>query len=408
MNEASATRRSACPGLYRLAPARDGFICRVKLALGTLTAGQARAIAAAARRHGSGVIDITSRANLQIRGLAAQAGDALADELVAAGLGAASAAADDVRNVMVSPSYGIDPQALLDTAPLARAILALLESRSAFHALSPKFSILIDGGESTAPLDHPHDIWLSAIDASRFAFGLAGTLRDAPLGWVSTEDALKAVTATIETFLAAAGGATRIRQLADPRAVAPPSLHPFENWRRSEPKALAHIGLHPHWVGARPPLGRLNPKRLEALAALAEEQTKAIIRLTPFQSVLLPDPIAPAAALTRLAEAGFITDAAHPLADLLACSGLSGCRSAHADTQADALSLAALGVGRNLHLSGCEKSCASARPAAHTLVAVAPGRYDLYRRAEGAASRFGEREASGLSLADAAARLADA
>ena len=209
MNEALPIRQSACPGLYRLAPARDGGICRVKVALGTLDAAQARALAIASRQWGNGIIEITSRANLQLRGIAATDGDALARHLLDAGLGATSSGADDVRNVMVSPSYGIDDQALLDTAPIARALLSLLDQRADFHALSPKFSILVDGGEATAPLHHPNDIWLAAVTRDTFALGLGGTLRDSPLGTVQAENVVATLATMIERFLAA--GASRMR-----------------------------------------------------------------------------------------------------------------------------------------------------------------------------------------------------
>ena len=417
MNEASPIRPSACPGLYRLAPARDGGICRVKLPMGTLDAGQARVVAAVARRYGNGVIEITSRSNLQLRGVASGEATALADTLYAAGLGAATAAADDVRNVMVSPSYGIDASARMDVTALATSILSRLETRSDFHALSPKFSLLVDGGESTAPLDHPNDITLTAIDGDRLALGLAGTLAQPPLGWLPLDSALLAITTIIERFLAAANadaGITRIRHLgAAAPLLAEGLLQPISLWQR--PQALpSYLGAHGEansdrsWIGARPPLGRLDPDRLAGLAALAESAGNGTVRFTPFQSLILPGVAEPNATLRRLEELGFVTAMSHPLAGMLACSGSTGCRSALADTQRDGLTLAGFGVGEGLHVSGCEKSCASARPAPLTLVAVAPGRYDLYRRAEDAGSRFGEKLASGLTVAAAARKLAKA
>ena len=70
-------RRSACPGLFRMAKALDGSICRVKLTFGNLSAGQARSVADAAQRFGNGVIEITNRANLQIRGVRPETENAL-------------------------------------------------------------------------------------------------------------------------------------------------------------------------------------------------------------------------------------------------------------------------------------------------------------------------------------------
>ncbi|CDP50549.1 Cobalamin biosynthesis protein CobG [Devosia sp. DBB001] len=410
MNEASPIRQSACPGLYRLAPARDGGICRVKVALGTLDAAQARALAAASRQWGNGIVEITSRANLQLRGIAVTDGDALARRLLDAGLGATSSGADDVRNVMVSPGYGIDDQALLDTAPIARALLSLLDQRADFHALSPKFSILVDGGEATAPLHHPNDIWLAAVTRDTFALGLGGTLRDSPLGTVQAENVVATLATMIERFLAT--GASRMRQLGDrARELADGLLDaPIAAGTRA---STSHFGIHPQspaifWIGARPPLGRLTPEMLEGLATLAEREGDGTIRLTPHQSVILPGLARPAATLAALEALGLVTAPDHPLSDMLACSGSAGCRSALADTQRDAVMLAGFGIRAGLHLSGCEKSCASAQAAPHTLVAVAPGRYDLYRRADGAASRFGEKLASSLTVAGIARKLAKA
>ncbi|MBN3793332.1 precorrin-3B synthase, partial [Burkholderia sp. Ac-20353] len=82
-----AVRPSACPGLVRVVPAADGGLCRIKLPGGRVDAAQARAIAAVARAHGSGVIEATNRANLQLRGIRDGEADALTRALLDAGLG---------------------------------------------------------------------------------------------------------------------------------------------------------------------------------------------------------------------------------------------------------------------------------------------------------------------------------
>ena len=116
-------RPSACPGLLRIVQALDGGICRVKLAGGILSSQQARAIAEAAERCASGVLELTNRSNLQIRGVLPGQQAELIERLLAAGLGPSNPAADDVRNLLLSPAAGLDPQALLDTRPLAAALL---------------------------------------------------------------------------------------------------------------------------------------------------------------------------------------------------------------------------------------------------------------------------------------------
>ncbi len=166
MNEhplANAVRPSACPGLLRIVAALDGGICRIKLAGGVISADQARAVAQAAERYAGGVIEATNRANLQIRGIGAQH-QPLIDSLLAAGLGPTAegsrcgselvgapnpasaesdvsrvSGADDVRNLMLSPSAGIDARMLIDTRPLAAQILASLQGQPRFHQLSAKF-----------------------------------------------------------------------------------------------------------------------------------------------------------------------------------------------------------------------------------------------------------------------------
>lgn len=160
----ASLRPSACPGLLRIVPALDGGICRVKLPGGVLRGAQARAIAEAARRHASGVLELTNRSNLQIRGVLPGQEAPLIDALLGAGLGPRVAAADDVRNLLLSPAAGLDPQARMDVRPLASQLLDLLQDTPALHALSPKFALQLDGGEALAMREHPHDLWLAAED----------------------------------------------------------------------------------------------------------------------------------------------------------------------------------------------------------------------------------------------------
>lgn len=211
-------RPSACPGLLRIVQALDGGICRVKLAGGAITAAQAHALADAAQAYAGGVIEATNRANLQIRGIGAEQ-EALIARLLAAGLGPSNAGGDDVRNLMLSPSAGIDPQMLFDTRPLAAQILATLENHPRFHELSAKFAVQLDGGEDLAMLEHHHDLWLSAFvrhGETLLAFGLAGCPGlDAPLAAVPLNQGHGLVVAVLEAFLdLATPEQTRMRHLS--------------------------------------------------------------------------------------------------------------------------------------------------------------------------------------------------
>lgn len=411
-------RPSACPGLLRIVPARDGGLCRVKLPGGRLTATQARAIAAASARWASGVLELTNRANLQLRGVHPDGADALVAALQAADLGPSDPAADDVRNLLLSPSAGRDPQQLRDVRPLAAELLALLEGDRRLHGLSPKFALQLDGGEALARLDHPHDVWLSAR-AEGYVLGLAGTPLDIPVGLIAPGQEVATVAQLLHRFLDLAGPEQhRMRQLLAQRPVAELlaglDLLPTPVTARALANTELRLGSHQqrqaglHWIGAQPALGRLPAKSLATVADLAEHHGNGDLHLTPWQGLLLPDvPVGQAPELlAALATLELTTDPAAPLARLIACTGSRGCAKGQADTKGDALRLAErLPAGVEVHLSGCPRSCALAGQAPHTLLAVAPGRYDLFVR-DATQTGPGRRRATHLSLDEAAAWLA--
>ena len=460
--------------------ARDGGLCRIKLPGGELRAEQALAIADAVDVHASGIVELTNRANLQLRGVRAGHEAVLSERLLRAGLGPQAsfhqapsgtvadteagpdalarqiAAADDVRNLMVSPSAGRDAQALFDTRPLAVQILALLQSERRFAALSPKFALLLDGGERLAMIDHPHDIWLSAMPAQGegpwFAFGLAGhpsARSGSALAAVRPAHVPALIRALLHTFLdlaqpdqtrmrhllAACGHDTILERVAARFDLRLRRAADVDAWRRAAADPALRFGAHRQrmanlWhVGGQPPLGRVDGATLRALARLAHAHGDGTLRITPWQSVLLPDVAEPSVADVEagLDTLGLVRYAAHPLARLIACAGSAGCARSHAATKADALTLAQhMPAGVEVHLSGCPRSCAAAHCAPYTLLAVAPGRYDLYRRSAhcdpetlrdhasspvdnaDAAQRFGRRIAAHLTIEQAAHLLGEA
>ncbi|MGH7031091.1 MAG: precorrin-3B synthase [Stellaceae bacterium] len=434
---------SACPGLFRIVSARDGGICRVKLPLGQLSAAKARAVADAAARFGSGIVEVTNRANLQIRGIRGDDAALLTRNLVDAGLGPARPEADDVRNVMVSPTAGIDRLQQIDALPIARELLAVMQSAEACRTLSAKFCVLVDGGESVAAVSHPHDIWLASMAGrTQMALGLAGAPPTAaddatPFVAVPADLAVGAVAASLALFAEAAVGdpaMTRFRHLLertsridffDRLAERLPAVvergAEIGAWRRPRPAPLGHVGVGEQrqaglvFIGAVPPLGRLSPDILVRLAEIAEEVGDGGVRLTPWQSVILPSVgrAVAARAVAALETAGLICDPAHPLGSIVACAGTRGCARARSDTKADALALArALGSGAAarplIHLSGCAKSCACAGVADLTLLAAAPGRYELFANAsDQRSSKFGRPVAGDLTVPQAAERLCE-
>jgi precorrin-3B synthase len=395
--------------LLRIVPALDGGICRIKLAGGVISSAQALAVATVAQNYAKGVIEATNRANLQIRGIGSEQ-DALIAGLLEAGLGPNNPDSDDVRNLMLSPTAGIDPSMLLDVRPLAAQILEALENNPRFHDLSPKFALTLDGGEGLVMLDHPHDLWLSVLnvdDEPLMAFGLAGCPgHDSPLAAVPVRNALELVVAVLELFLdLARPDQTRMRhllaevpvdqlleQLQQRLAVRLRTDPAIAQWRRPPTQRNRHIGIYPQVqsgkvaVGGVAPLGRLDPAMLASVARLAADFGDGTIRLTPWQSLLLPDISTYQAAqvLRELQAAGLLCQTQEPLAHIVACTGSADCIKGQADTKADAKLLAGQlrrsGTTRAVHLSGCKRSCAAAHVAPVTLMAVSPGHYDLYFR----------------------------
>lgn len=431
MTDLPAPRPSPCPGLLRIVQALDGGICRIKLPGGVLAANQAHAIAEAAQRHASGVLELTNRSNLQIRGVRAEAEHGLIGALLAANLGPSVPDADDVRNLMLSPAAGLDPQLHMDTRPLADGILALLQGNPALHALSAKFAIQLDGGEALCMLEHAHDLWLRALpgEPQQLVFGLAGCPTDEPLGLVAAAEAVQLIEAILLTFLESAEPKQRrMRQLLEsipaeellrrvqarlPFAVSPLAVE----WQRQTPAAALPIGLIAQrqlrrtMVAASAPLGRIEAEQLRTIAELAQQHGDGSLRLTPWQGLLIPNVSADEAepVLAALGQLGLLTDSGAPLVSLVACTGSAGCARGLADTKGDALKLAAClqqhDARPQVHLSGCSRSCAAAHVAPYTLLAIGDGHYQLYGRAANVAG-FGQPLAPPMNIDQAGAWLA--
>ncbi|VXD04619.1 Precorrin-3B synthase [Pseudomonas sp. 8Z] len=426
----TSVRPSACPGLLRIVPALDGGICRVKLPGGVLRSAQARTIAEAAQRCASGVLELTNRSNLQIRGVLPGQESALIDALLAANLGPRVAAADDVRNLMLSPAVGLDPQARMDVRPLASQLLDLLQDTPALHVLSPKFALQLDGGEALAMREHPHDLWLAAEDDQHLLLGLAGCPTDAPLARIAAAQALELVRELLLLFLdLATPEQRRMRQLL---AQIPASellqrlqarldfpLQPApRHWQPSAALVRPPAGIYPQaqpdlcMVVAGAQLGRLQAEQLLALAELSEHYGDGELRLTPWQGLLLGNvPVNNAQALmTALSELGVINQTAEPLLGLVACTGSAACARGLADSKQHALHLAELlrtnGARPQVHLSACPRSCASARVQPYTLLACSPEHYQLYRRTT-EATGFGQLLVPSMTIDEVGAWFAD-
>ncbi|MCF6476653.1 precorrin-3B synthase, partial [Nonomuraea sp. MG754425] len=133
----------ACPGALQVHEAADGPLARVRLPGGVVSAGQLRELAACAEEFGSGVIELTSRANVQVRGLRSPA--AFAARIAAVGL-LPSAAHERVRNIVASPLSGRGPAGSSDVLALVRSLDRTLCARPRLAELPGRFLFALDDG----------------------------------------------------------------------------------------------------------------------------------------------------------------------------------------------------------------------------------------------------------------------
>jgi precorrin-3B synthase len=369
----------ACPGALRLHAAADGSLARVRVPGGRMTGAQLTAVHELAARWGDGHVELTSRANLQLRGLREAPVEELAARLRAAGL-LPSETHELVRNIAASPLAGGLPVRALDEALCADPSLAELPGR---------FLLALDGGEGDV-----------AFGADVAALPLAGEVAiifagvDAGLR-VPPAEVVPALLAAAHAFLeeraaqtssASAGArsdripgprvggsavgrqrvAWRVRELADgPARVAARTAaalgrtlgEPAELHRPAlrEPIGVVEQADGTVAVGALVPLGRLSDVQLEVL-----EAAESLI-FTPWRGVVLPG-LAPQAAGSwpaALAGAGLEVEPGSRWAGVTACAGRPGCAKSLADVRADADAATVAGEGLPVHWVGCARGCGS-------------------------------------------------
>lgn len=360
--------RGWCPGARRPMRSGDGLILRLRITGGRLATEAARAIADLAASCGNGEIDLGRRGGLQLRGLSDDSLAAAITELAALGLVDADAGTEAIRNVVASPLSDHDDSAEGDAFALARALETALVADQSLRALPAKFGFSVDDGGRFGLAEVPADVRLRLTpDAVLIALDEETQAVKLPAG-----EAVFASLRLARAFLDLAPRldppprrmAALVARLGAEAIFAAAGLEPVEIL----PPCLAApplIGAFATHVGVGLPFGRLTADQLRLLAGLAA----ADLRLTPFRAALLPG--APATILPRLAEAGLITRPDDPLRFVAACPGAPACASAGIETRDLARRLAALNPGASgvwLHVSGCDKGCASSAVHAVALV----------------------------------------
>ena len=342
-----------CPGALRPMPSGDGLVVRVRPQAGRLSPGQAAGLARAARAHGNGLIDLSSRANLQLRGVTPASHPALLADLAGLGLIDPDLASESRRNITLSPFAQADGLAA-----------ALADALAGAPPLPAKFGFALD----VAP-----DRWLDGVPGDiRIERGAGGGLILRPDGCqagrpVTGAEAPALAVALARWFVAAGGVRNGRGRMADLIAA---GARPPGDLSGTIPPAPARPapgpGLRPEGALLALAFGQTQAGTLAALAALGHD-----LRPTPWRMLLLEG-------ARRLPDLpglpGLIADPADPLLRVVACTGAPGCPQALGETRSLARDLAPLVPGGGLlHVSGCAKGCAHPGAAPVTLTATGAG-----------------------------------
>ncbi|WP_353943451.1 cobalamin biosynthesis protein CobG [Streptomyces sp. HUAS MG91] len=408
---ADPARGDACPGALRLHAADDGFLARVRIPGGVLTVTQARALGALAGRLGDGVLHLTSRGNVQLRGLRDGCGGELADSLSAAGL-LPSPAHERVRNVVASPMSGLDGAGHVDVRGWLRGLDAALCASSVTPGLSGRFLFALDDGRGDVASLGPDvlvrglpggdgllsvggaEFWLPYGDAARAAVRAAEVFVEAARRvsgrrvWRVSELGLSAT--ELQTLLEGpvtglrpgprssnAGGAEWAERPVGARGTAREAAtgdQPTHDEQRPEgargTARPAPANPHSTTTGIALPFGTATPDQWAAITDQAAQLPAQEIRLTPWRRVVIPGVTENDPPDTT------------PWTRVGACIGSPGCAKSHTDVRADARArLAEAHPTLPTYWSGCERRCG--HPAGTTYVDITArpdGGYDTTTR----------------------------
>ena len=337
-----------CPGALRPMESGDGLVVRVRPHGSRLSAAQAVAIADLALAHGSGLIDLGTRAHVQLRGVRRESLPDLHAALRELDLLDADPLAEARRNILTTPIW---------RGEATLALVAALEAELAqAPVLPPKFGFAVDTGAASVLAGASADIRIE-----RAASGLILRADGMDLGErVSPVQAARRAVEIAHWFARHRGEITRMRRLVATGLLPPLAADTAPLTGPAPEPGVGEFGLC-----LALPFGQIQARSLREIAV-------APLRLTPWRSVLLED----VTALPALPE-GLISDAADPLLRVAACTGAPGCASASVVTRTIARELAPLiPAGCTLHVSGCAKGCA--HPGATDLTATGEdGRFDL-------------------------------
>lgn len=383
------------------------FMLRMRLANGVIDSEQMRVLASAIERYGDqGTADITTRQNIQLRGIHLEDIPEIFTKFKQVGLTSIQSGMDNVRNLTGSPVAGIDPDELIDTREMNQKVQDMItnngEGNYSFSNLPRKFNIAIEGARDNSIHAELND--LAFIPAYRdgvlgFNVLVGGYLsaqrcaESIPLGvWVPADDqAVVDFSRAVLTVYNEYGGAAGLRA-SRPKARLMWLIETWgvEKFRKLLEQELGetladaapkdeitqdkkdHLGVHPQkqagysYIGLHVPMGRLSAEPMFELARLAEVYGNGEIRLTVEQNAIIPH-VADENVETFLSEPLLKEFSINPSTltrSVISCTGARYCNFALIETKERALNLAQeldreLDIPQRvrLHWTGCPNSC---------------------------------------------------
>jgi ferredoxin-nitrite reductase len=387
-------------GLFYLTPVKDAFMARLRIPGGQLRTYQLREIARVAQELTSGYVQITTRANFQIRLIKPKDAPGVLRRIQSIGLHSRGSGADNIRNITCNPTAGVDPHELIDCTPYVRELADFILAHREFYNLPRKFNIAFDGGGLIGSVEDTNDIGVKAVhtaDGAGFRIALGGATghktfaRD--LGViVPPEQIVKVIIAIVRVFIANGNRSDRKRArlkhlldtwtldqylaeteklLGSPLERIPPQLSTLNS--QPSPALHGHIGAFPqkqpglYYLGVALPAGQIIPKQLLRIADLADNYGSGEIRLTVWQNLVIPN--ISAAYLETVKKSihrlGLGTAQSNVSSGVIACTGNRYCKYSSTDTKSHALELSEYLEKRleldqpiNIHFTGCPHSCA--------------------------------------------------
>ena len=386
-------------GLFLRNPTPGFFMQRVRIPNGHCFSHQVKALCNIANNFGNGIIDITTRQQVQLRNLKIDDVPEIFEIQEEVGLTSIQTGLDNIRNIMGCPVAGLSPKEKVDAYSQVKALTEYISGNPEFSNLPRKFNIAITGCADDCVHAETQDLALvpavqELAGNSVYGFnilvggklGSGGYRIASPLNvFVMPKDVVTICSAIIIlfrdhgsrevrsknrlAFLVDEWGEEKFRTTLQEKLNAPliPAGVDLRNNEKSE-----HIGVYRqkqasmNYVGLKIPVGRIHADKLESVARIAEKYGNGEIRFSHFSSLIIPN--VPDQKLGDLLEEPLVKEFTyHPssvMRGLVSCVGMDYCHLATIETKSRALQVAAELEGKlpdtapiTMHWSGCPASC---------------------------------------------------